>query len=296
MGHILHEHCWYAWMANSKLGLDNTHSSLEAGKEAAAGSKLDRHGAVLSDPNEARSIGKVQPSSAADKFPSADGLLNQLHGKDESPVGPTFPLDKPYDPTKDYMIDGKPTERGKELQEEAHKLLAGVAKPDGTLTLRDQGKIMDSIAKDPQLSEGDKWYLYKQVCDLERKGRDNYGWLIPGTKEYRVLFNAQRPTGIPESLKGDVVRHVIIDPTDDGYHGDLVYGKGTWRSGFQTGENGIYFHEHIEKPLANLFRSGVLGVDRGDEEESKRQIAALRAMQKGGFNAYAEEWKKGFAN
>jgi hypothetical protein len=278
---------------------DPSEAQLEARKGAHKKDTVPGASEALSHPEQARTAGKNFPGQTAglEHFPEQHKLLAQIHettSEERRPSGPTFPLKEAYDPKQGYIIDGKPTAHAQELQHEAKELLAGVAKPDGSLSLKDHAKIMDAIADNKKLTEADKWFLYKEVCDLERQGRNAQGHLIPGTKNYRVLFDAEKPTGIPESLKGDVVRHVIIDPTNDGYHGTLAYGSPGWRSGFMQGEDGIFFHEHIEKPLINKWRSGRF-VDRGDEEESHRQLRALRAMQQGGFNAYAESWRHSFA-
>jgi hypothetical protein len=233
-------------------------------------------------------------------FASEKDLLSDFHddqsGKsDRAGVGPEFPLKNAYDPEAAYKTkDGKATLRGAELQEEARKLIHEIAKPDGSLSLPDHGKIMGEIAQNKSLSEADKWYLYKQVCKQEAGGRDEHGKLIPGTQATRVLFDTAKPTGLPESGKGDVVRHVIIDPTNDSYHGGLVYGGSSWRAGYMTGGSGIFFHERIEKPLVNFSRGQGLGSDAGDEQASYRQLKALQAMQKGGFNAYAHTWNEEF--
>lgn len=262
---------------------------------------MGKAGQALSSPADARLI--AAGPSASDKtmanFPGEHTLLAQIGApadKTALPKGPTFPLSGPYDAEKPYTgPDGKPTKRGEDLQKEAKDLVDKASKPDGSLSLRDHGKIMESIAKQPGLSEADKWYMYQQVCKLESKGRDADGRLIPGTHEHRVLFDAEKPTGLPESGKGDVVRHIIINPTNDGYHGGLVYGSSSWRAGYQKGEDGIQFHERVEKPIVNFLRGQGFGSDAGDEQASYRQLEALRAMQTGGFNAYSRVWNEKFA-
>ncbi|MDR3615363.1 MAG: hypothetical protein P4L53_17525 [Candidatus Obscuribacterales bacterium] len=82
-------------------------------------------------------------------------------------------------------------------------------------------------------------YLYKQIGRDEGKGRDADGRLIQGTKDHRVLFDEAPPDGLPRSGKGDVVRHIIIDPTNDNYHGGLVYGSRSMGAGFSRGGAGI---------------------------------------------------------
>jgi hypothetical protein len=277
--------------------------AIDKGKPNSEKPPLGEDGAALSQPQAARLVNvtfQVNDASLTG-FPSQHRLLQGFESANASTEtadhkGPEFPLNVPYDPEQAYRTaDGKPTQRGEQLQQEAKNLLQSVAKPDGSLSLVDHGKIMDEIAQNKDLSEADKWYLYKQVCNEERKGRNKDGGLIPGTQATRVLFDAAKPTGLPESGKGDVVRHIIIDPTNDGYHGGLVYNGGSWRSGYMQGQWGIHFHEDIEKPIVNLFRGQGIGVDDGDEQASYRQLRALRAMQSGGFNAYSKAWNEGFA-
>lgn len=262
-------------------------------------SALTAAGAALSRPGDAAVLKsklgdqKVPPGFSADHSLLAG--LSVAEGAEVAAKGPEFPIKVPYNAEAAYQVDGKPTRRGEELQSQALDLVKGAAKSDGSLSLKDHGKIMDHIAQDKSLSEADKWYVYKQVCKLEAGGRDQDGLLVPGTRNYRVLFDTARPTGLPESGKGDVVRHIIIDPTNDSYHGGLVYGSSSWRAGFMRGENGIYFHEEIEKPLVNMLRGEGFGVNRGDEAASQRQLKALRAMQQGGFSAYSRLWNEGFA-
>jgi hypothetical protein len=266
---------------------------------------LVKAGEALSRPQEASFSNALRIASAYELslagLASQDQLLASLIAANDTkectvPKNPEFPLKEPYDSEQAYQrTDGKPTKRGEELQKEATRLLKAAAKPDNSLSLRDHGKIMDSIAQNKDLSEADKWYLYKQVCRQEAGSRDSHGILIPGTHALRVLFDSEKPTGLPESGKGDVVRHIIIDPTNDGYHGGLVYGSASWRSGYKKGEEGIHFHEETEKPWVNFVRGQGSGVDVGDEQASYRQLAALRAMQTGGFNAYSKTWNEGFA-
>jgi hypothetical protein len=290
----------------------------EAGDQASrseAGEHGDRSaltaaGAALSRPGDAAVLkSKLADQEVPPGFSAGHSLLAGLSaakgsekgpetaakGAETADKGPEFPIKVPYNAEAAYQVDGKPTRRGEELQSQALDLVKGAAKSDGSLSLKDHGKIMDHIARDKSLSEADKWYVYKQVCKLEAGGRDHEGLLVPGTRNYRVLFDAARPTGLPESGKGDVVRHIIIDPTNDSYHGGLVYGSSSWRAGFMRGENGIYFHEEIEKPLVNMLRGEGFGVNRGDEAASQRQLKALRAMQQGGFGAYSRSWNEGFA-
>lgn len=265
-------------------------------------SPLANAGASLSNPNDAALANRTNNAreSTLKGFTPEHQLLASLvtGGKqagDAAPPGPEFPLKAAYNPETPYQTkEGKPTQRGEELQKEAKQLIQAVAKPDGSLSLRDHGKILDAIAHNKELSEADKWYLYKQVCKQEATGRDEHGKLIPGTHATRVLFDSEKPTGLPESGKGDVVRHIVIDPTDDSYHGGLVYGGSSWRAGYMSGESGIEFHERVEKPLVNFTRGQGLGSDPGDEQASYRQLKALRAMQQGGFNAYAKSWNEGF--
>lgn len=259
--------------------------------------KLSSSGACLSKPDEA---GILKQKGQGDKVPQgfSDGskLLAGMnaHPAEAPSNGPEFPLKGLYNSEQPYLKpDGKPTARGEELQKEAGKLVAEAAKPDGSLSLKDHGKIMQSIADNKNLSEADRWYLYKQVCKLESEGRDDDGRLIPGTQKYRVLFDSEKPSGLPASGKGDVVHHIIIDPTNDSYHGGLVYGSSSMRAGYMRGEKGIFVHERIEKPLVNLLRGEGL-INHGDEEASFRQLKALRAMQQGGFKAYSQSWNDGF--
>jgi hypothetical protein len=263
---------------------------------------LARAGASLSNPKDAALAYPTNTSRdhTLSGFTPEDQLLAHFdrgtrQTGDASPPDPEFPLKAAYNPETPYQTkEGKPTQRGEELQKEAQQLIRGVAKPDGSLSLRDHGKIMEDIAQDKKLSEADKWYLYKQVCKQEALGRDEHGKLIPGTHATRVLFDSEKPTGLPESGKGDVVRHIIIDPTNDSYHGGLVYGSSSWRAGYMSGESGINFHERVEKPLVNFARGQGFGSDPGDEQASLRQLKALTAMQQGGFDAYAKSWNEGF--
>lgn len=219
-------------------------------------SALTAAGAALSRPGDAA----VLKSQSADQkvppgFSEGQTLLAGLSaakGAEAAAKGPEFPIKVPYDAEAAYQVDGKPTSRGEQLQSQALELVKGAARADGSLSLKDHGKIMDHIAQDKNLSEADKWYVYKQICKLEAGGRDRDGLLVPGTNNYRVLFDTAKPTGLPESGKGDVVRHIIIDPTNDSYHGGLVYGSSSWRAGFMRGENGIYFHEEIELSLIHI--------------------------------------------
>ncbi len=280
--------------------VETTRPGADAGSPAES-SAIGTAGQALSSPAEARLTPVLSPAGDATlaKFPGDHNLLAQINspdGKEAPAIDPVFPLPGPYDPEKAYTGgDGKPTQRGVALQKEAQDLVAKQAKLDGSLSLPDHGKIMETISKQAGLSEADKWYLYRQVCKEESNGRDADGRLIPGTHAHRVLFDTNKPTGLPESGKGEVVRHVIINPTNDGYHGGLVYGSSSWRSGYQTGESGIHFHEHVEKPLVNFFRGQGFSSDAGDEQASDRQLAALRAMQTGGFDAYSRVWNENFA-
>ena len=152
---------------------------------------------------------------------------------------------------------------------------------------------MKKIAENKSLTEADKWYLYKQVCDIERQGRDADGRLLPGTNSYRVLFGLTPPERLEQSLRGDVVRHLIIDPTMDAYHGGLVFGGRNFSAAFMRDKTGIFMHERVLKPIEHMFQG--FPIDRGDEHASLRQLRALKAMQKSGFDGYADQWRREFS-
>lgn len=256
-------------------------------------------GQALSDPRETAILrksdaGAGRAEASMSHFASSDHLLKGM-----SEQGPKFPLDKSYDPEANYKdASGKPTPRGEQLQGEAKKMVDSLAGADGSLSLKDHAKMMDAISK-KDISEADKWYLYKQVCREESKGRNSEGRLLQGTKEHRVLFDEAPPTDLPRSGKGDVVRHIIIDPTNDNYHGGLVYGSRSMGAGYLRGQAGIFVHEDLAKPVENWYRGEGFGVNHGDEQASQRQLRALRAMQgedgyAPGFNSYAKVWAEGF--
>lgn len=117
------------------------------------------------------------------------------------------------------------------------------------------------------------------------------------------------------------MRHVAISPTNDGYHGSLVYGGGSFSErasrGFQDGEEGIEAHERIKQgmkiglpilrtaiPALNLVpkvRENDFGwkmpgdhYDSGDAEQSKAQIDSIRSFQESGFAGYASKWNERF--
>jgi hypothetical protein len=239
------------------------------------------------------------PSPEAYGFP-----IWKVQTQGETHTGPVFPLKDKYGPETGYELStsprssaklATPTVRALELRAQANELVRAAAQPDGSMGLRDFGQIMQKIAADKGLSEADKWYLYMQVRNLVKQGRDSVDELIPGTTKYRVLFERQPPTGLSEPTEGDVVRHIIISPTDDGYHGLLVYGSPSWESCFLPGESGILCHERFGKPLKNTITGrSFFGRDPGAEQASFRQLAAIRAMQKGGFDAYSKVWNQQF--
>jgi len=215
-------------------------------------------------------------------------------GAEAKETAPKFPLTDKYDPVALYRnADGTPTDRGRELSRQALDQVKGQAAVDGSLSLKGHGEIMKAIADDKSLTEADKWYMYKQVCDIEGQGRDADGRLLPGTTGYRVLFGLTPPSNLEPSLKGDVVRHLIIDPTMDSYHGGLLYSSRSYSAGFLKDTAGIYMHELFLKPIEHMFQG--FPIDRGDEHSSLRQLRALKAMQKGGFNGYAQTWRREFA-
>ena len=293
--------------------MSRLHEDFEKGTGATEGDQLGlvKAGRALSNPGETEILKKLTIAAGKGdgglrQFPSSEHLLKTMEPESgskssDSAKGPQFPLTESYNPETGYSdASGKPTARGQQLQAEAKKLVDSLAAADGSLSLKDHGKMMDSISKE-NISEADKWYLYKQICREESKGRNAEGRLIPGTKEHRVLFDEAPPDGLHRSGKGDVVRHIIIDPTSDAYHGGLVYGSRNLGAGFLRGEAGIFMHEDVAKPVENWYRGEGFGVNHGDEEASHRQLRALKAMQgegsaKPGFDSYAKVWNEGFGH
>jgi hypothetical protein len=254
---------------------------------------LDAARRCLTDPKafNPRTNTSDRSTIAAAGLPPGDGFFTAAAQDKEA--APKFPLTDKYDPVAPYRNpDGTPTARGEELSRQALDLVKGQASGDGSLSLKGHGEIMKRIADDKSLTEADKWYVYKQVCDVEGQGRDANGRLLPGTKGYRVLFGLTPPTNLEPSLKGDVVRHLIIDPTMDAYHGGLIFGSRSYSAAFLRGAAGIYMHELVGKPIEHMFQG--FPIDRGDEHSSLRQLRALKAMQKGGFNGYAQVWRREF--
>lgn len=219
---------------------------------------------------------------------------------------PLHPQKGPFNPSVGFETSAGRTQRGEELFQASESLLKSAAKPNGDVDFKAMGKIMLDIADMKELTEAEKFYVYEKVSQRLKEGRiEGNGQLKPnGSSKYRLT---QEGSDVMRSKKGDVVRHIHISPTNDGYHGDLVYGEGTYKSGWQTGNAGVVAHEALKAvwqgyktdPLGMIFDSDNTAkrmVDKGDEQQSYRQLEALKRMQCEGFRGYAEGWVDGFVD
>ncbi len=243
----------------------------------------------------------------------------------EYPDEKIHPLKEMYNPKLPYEDEsGKRNEGGEALHQRAEELLKEAAGPGGEIDFPAHGKMLSKISEMADLTEAEKLYVYERILAGEAEGRDPHskpteGALrVPGEGRYRLV---NRGNQTPLSGKGDFVRHVAISPTNDGYHGSLVYGGGTTKEqalrGFQDGEDGIEAHERIKQglkilmpiakavhPELNLIpqiRESDFGwkapqdhYDSGDAAQSKAQIDAIRSFQDGGFAGYANKWNDNF--
>lgn len=219
---------------------------------------------------------------------------------------PLHPLKGPINPNVGFETPNGRTQRGEELFQVSESLLKSAAKPNGDVDFKALGKIMLDTADKKELTEAEKFYVYEKVTQRLKEGRiDGNGQLKPaGSSTYRLT---QEGSDVMRSKKGDVVRHIHISPTNDGYHGDLVYGEGTYKSGWATGKSGVVVHEALKAvqqgfktdPIGMIFDSDATAkrmVDKGDEQQSYRQLEALQRMQCEGFRGYAEGWVDGFVD
>ncbi|MDR3615364.1 MAG: hypothetical protein P4L53_17530 [Candidatus Obscuribacterales bacterium] len=148
--------------------MDDLHTNDKSQRPAATDKlAIVQAGQAMSDPSESGFLktinsvaGKVEATLA--QFTPSEHLLKGLEESigskpSDTANGPQFPLRKSYNPETNYLdAAGKPTSRGEQLQAEAKKMVDAAAAPDGSLSLKDHGKMMDAISKQ-NINEADKW-------------------------------------------------------------------------------------------------------------------------------------------